>query len=475
MEDSRLIKMIRALIVIAAFVAALIICMRILVLKSEDGIKQMESFYLQEEDTVDVLLMGSSHIYCDVNTGILWDEYGISAYDLGGAEQPYWNTYYFLKEALKTQTPKVIVLDITIPGIRSVEHQPEVWSVTNLYGLNWNKNRYDATKISVPGGLFGRVFNPFNTMHTRYDELSKDDFVDANRSINYKGFDLREAISPYEMRDMSDVTEKLPMTEKEETYFRKIIEYTKEKNIPLLLVSVPFPVQRYENAQKIYNYEFAIAEEEGIPYIDYNKGYYDKIGLDFSVDMADEFHLNTSGNEKFTKYLGQQLKESYGLTDHKGDKKYGSWEVDALNQRQENSRVALALSDSPGEYFLNLLNDQYITYVSLGYGAEISSFIYDNRTILNRLGLTQDYYITDEMIILTSGKIIYASSDEEQEGFIDLDDMKLMLSRDKDKDGNMISTLRINESKYSLNTAGIKFIVYDKVLKKVVSEMEYEL
>lgn len=473
MEDSKIIKLIRALVVIAAFVAAIIICMRILTLKSEDGIKQMESFYLQKDNTVDALLMGSSHIYCDVNTGILWDEYGISAYDLGGAEQPYWNTYYFLKEALKTQTPKVVVVDVTIPGIRSVEYQPEVWSVTNLYGINWNKNKYDATKVSVPGSLFGRVFNPFNTMHTRYDELSKDDFVDVNRSINYKGFDLREAISPYEMQDMSAVSEQLPMTEKEETYFRKIIEYTKEKNIPLLFVSVPFPVQNYENAQKIYNYEFAIAEEEGIPYIDFNKGYYDKIGLDFAVDMADEFHLNTSGNEKFTKFFGAQLKDMYDLSDHRGDEKYDSWEVDALYQRQENSRVALELSETSGEYFLNLLNDQYITYVSLGYGAEASSFIYDNRTILNRLGLTQDYYITDEMVILASGKIIYASSDETQEGFIDLGDMKLMLSRDRED--NINSTLQVNEKNYSLNTSGIKFVVYDKVLKKVVSEKEFEL
>lgn len=476
MADSKITKLIRALIVIASFAAALIVCLKVLVLKSEDGIKQMESYYLQTEDTVDALLMGSSHIYCDINTGILWDEYGISAFDLGGAEQPYWNTYYFLKEALKTQNPKVIVLDITIPGIRSVEYQPEVWSVTNLYGMKWNRNRYEATKISVPAGnAYHKVINPFNTMHTRYDELKKDDFVDVNRSVNYKGFDLREAVDPHEMVDMSDVTDVAPMTEKEEIYFRKIIEYTKEKNIPLLLVSVPFPVHEYEGAQEIYNYELEIAEEEGIPYIDFNKGYYDKIGLDFSEDLADVFHLNTSGNEKFTKYLGNILKERYDLEDHRGDKKYSSWDMNALIERQEKAWVDLAQAEDSGKYLLTMNNEQYITFVSMGYGAEHSSFIYDNRNILNRLGLLQDFYISGEMLILSDGNPLYASSAEEQEGFIDMENIKLKLSREKDRDGNIVSTLRVNEKQYSLNTDGIKFVVYDKVLERVVSEKEFGL
>lgn len=475
MEDSRITKILRALTVIVVMVAALIICMRILVLKSEDGIKQMESYYLQEVGTVDALLMGSSHIYCDVNTGVLWDEYGISAYDLGGAEQPYWNTYYFLKEALKTQKPKVIVIDVTIPGIRSVEYQPEVWSVTNLYGIKWNRNRIEATKASTQGDIFDRVINPFNTMHTRYDELTKDDFVDENRSINYKGFDMREAVVPFEMRDMSDVTDTKPMTEKEETYFRKIIECTKENGIPLLLVSVPFPVYRYEGAQEIYNYEFMIAEEEGISYIDFNKGHYDKMGLDFSTDFADEFHLNTSGNEKFSKYLGNILVEQYGLVNHSGDKKYSSWEVDALNQRQEKSWVDLSLADSDGKYFLGLLNEQYIAFVSLGGGAEGSTFIHDNRTVLNRLGLKEGSLVSNELLIISGGNVLYASADEEQNCFIDMDDIKLQLSRKKDRDGYQVSGVYVNEKETSIDTDGMKVIVYDKVLKRIVNVKEFIL
>ncbi|MBO4902815.1 MAG: hypothetical protein J5518_08480 [Lachnospiraceae bacterium] len=463
----------RAVIAIAAVIGVYCGCCRILTLKSEDGIKQMQSYYLQKENTVDALLLGSSHIYCDINTGILWDEYGISAFDLGGAEQPYWNSYYFLKEALKTQTPGVIVLDITIPGIRSVDLQPEVWSVTNLYGMKWNKNRLEATKVSTLDKKFEMILNPMNVMHTRYDELKKDDFVDENRSIDYKGFDYRETVVPFETRDMSDVTETMPMTEKEETYFRKIIEYTKEKNIPLLLVSVPFPVYRYEDAQKIYNYEFQIAEEENIAHIDFNKdGYYEKIGLDFQKDLADEFHLNVSGNRKFSTYLGQYLQSTYSLQDHRGDPLYASWDKNAAILRQEVAVHMLNEEQPEGEYLKDLQNDQFITVISLGREAENAEFISKNRDALKSLGVDAENPVSGELLILSGGKALYASSDEEQRQFMDLDDMKLLLVREGGpEDGK--TKFFVNEEEHLLNSDGVKILVYDRQLKKIVNEAEF--
>lgn len=55
--------------------------------------------------------MGSSHSFVNFNNGTLYEEYGIASYDLGGSLQPMWNSYYDLKEALKTQTPELIVLE----------------------------------------------------------------------------------------------------------------------------------------------------------------------------------------------------------------------------------------------------------------------------------------------------------------------------------------------------------------------------
>ena len=95
-------------------IAVLAMVHQVLSFKHRDGLYSMQKFYEQEEGTVDVLVLGPSLAFADINTAVLWDEYGMSAFNLAGSIQPMWNTYYYLKEALKYQRPKVIVL--SAPG-----------------------------------------------------------------------------------------------------------------------------------------------------------------------------------------------------------------------------------------------------------------------------------------------------------------------------------------------------------------------
>lgn len=75
--------------------------------KYEDGITTIDHFYDLPQDTVDVLLLGSSHMGMNVDPSLLWDLRGIAAYNCWGSMQQPWNTYYYLKECLKYQTPKL--------------------------------------------------------------------------------------------------------------------------------------------------------------------------------------------------------------------------------------------------------------------------------------------------------------------------------------------------------------------------------
>ena len=86
-------------------------CHKVLKFKYEDGIYGMETMYRLEDNSIDVLALGSSHSFVDINPSVLYREYGIAGFDLGGSRQPFWNSYYYLKEALKTQKPEVIILE----------------------------------------------------------------------------------------------------------------------------------------------------------------------------------------------------------------------------------------------------------------------------------------------------------------------------------------------------------------------------
>lgn len=457
----------RGCIVLFSLIAAFLICEKVFMLKSEDGIEQMKSYYLQKENTVDVLLIGSSHIYCNVNTGTLWDTFGMSAFDLGGAEQPYWNSYYFIKEALKTQRPKVIVMSVTIPGIRFDDYQSEAWLMTNLYGMHWNTNRIENNKVSTLPESFWRLLFPMNTIHSRYTDLTRDDFVDKNYDIAYKGFDLRSTVTPYERPDITGVTEMTPMTEKQEIYLRKIIELTKKENIPLLLVSVPYVVT--EDAQKIYNYEFDVAAQEGIECIDFNKCY-DLMGLDFSTDMAEELHLNISGSAKFTKCLGQYLVDRYGIPDHRGDSNYSSWEKNALIERQEINAAQIPLMDDFSEYLDVVNNDNYITIIDFeGMEATVCDSVLVK---LSEMGVDTGSIENGYVSVNCGGKTIFASNNEEFSAFVDEGIDKILVKRTSENDRS--STLFYVNTDAIRNPMGSVFvIVYDRVLDRIVGYTSY--
>lgn len=461
-------NLVKGIIVILVFVAVIFAMDRVLMLKSEDGIEQMRSFYKQKENTVDVLFLGSSKVYCQIDNGILWDNHGIASFDLGGAEAPSWVLYYYLKEALKTQKPKVIMFETTIAGYRQdVLEEPEVWAITNNYGFKVNENRINQLKDNSIKQNFYKLLLPLGSIHSNYNKITKDDFIDSNNSINYKGFDSRETVVPMETPDMSAVTECEPVNEKHIIYIDKMIELAKENDIPFVVMVSPYGVT--EEEQRYFNYIFKHCEEMGVPYIDFNR-MYDELGLDFSVDMAERVHLNLSGSRKWTEYLGNYLKNNYELEDHRGDSKYASWDKDALWNRQDRLRYRIQSSGNKEGIFNIINSENYYTFVVFGkYGNDFSDDDYELNSILN-LGV--DNVTKESQYVLNNGNIIFSSQDEAFSKFIDEKDIKISFKRN---DSEEDAVLFVNEDKYELSRFDKEtVIIYDRVLKKVVNTIVIE-
>lgn len=461
----------RGFTAVLALLLTLLACHNVLLLKSEDGISQCRSLYKQKKDSIDVLFLGSSRIFCNVRTGILWDEYGIASYDLGGAETTMMSSFYHLSEALKTQHPEVVVLEVSVPVLRPTLFPPLFWVEDNTYGMKWNRNRIEATRIQTVEEEFKQAVIPLSTMHERYKELVEDDFIDRNNSIDYKGFDERVTVTPSAAPEASDVTERTPISEMSEEYLRRIIALCREKNTPLMFMVAPYCATIEK--QGMFNYMADIAEENGVPYIDFNR-YYEDFGMDYSCDMADEFHLNTTGSVKFSSYIGKILKDRYSLPDHRGDIKYASWDRDALQQRQQQNEDMLQKASTDGEYLSGLLNEQYLIYVSIGEDESVSRIFDKNREALNRIGVLPELMIPNENLILEGGRMLYASTDDEQKEFIDMGPENLLFTKTR-VDDHPVTCLKINETSYEMNTDKMKILVFDKVLNRVVSTRDFDI
>lgn len=307
--------------------------------KYGDGIYDLTTFYSLEDDTVDILILGSSHAFENINTGVLWDDYGYSSFILGGSQQPMWNTYYYLKEALKTQNPKLIILE-GYYLLETNEYTDDSRIIKNNYGLRISKDKIDSLIVSTPSDKRKDIFLGFIMYHNRYGKLEKSDFLKYQGNLyynNWKGFGCNMATTSFESKDISYVNGIMDLQEKTEEYYKATIDLAQKNEIPIIVVISPYVGMGYTDQCK-FNRGKEIAEDKNVPFLNFNY-LTDDIGLDYSKDFADRNHLNYLGNQKYTHYLGAYIDSKYSIPDHRGDIKYQSWDDNSkyLNQMIKNN------------------------------------------------------------------------------------------------------------------------------------------
>ena len=78
-----------------------------------------------------------------------------------------WNTYYYMEEALKTQTPELIVLE-TYRALENREYVDDSRIIKNNYGLKLSENKIKSVKISSPQNNWPDYLLEYPTYHGRY-------------------------------------------------------------------------------------------------------------------------------------------------------------------------------------------------------------------------------------------------------------------------------------------------------------------
>ena len=303
------------------FLVALYFVSDTLKFKYDDGVRPMVNYYALPQDTVDVLLLGSSHIGMNADPSIMWREEGIAAYACWAGMQPTWNTYYYLKECLKTQTPKLIIMD-TYLATNDLEYSDYEAMVKTIIGMRFSRDKLEAIEVSAPSELRADVLLGFPTFHYRYADLTEDDFKYYfwQRDTSLQSVPSSNGmVEPIHILDTAAVTQSAELTEKSGDYFLRIIETCKEMDVPLLLVAAPYELTQIE--QERYNTIARIAAENGLTFLNFNE-LYQEAGIDPQTDFRDPGHLNDSGIEKYSRYLAAYAKAHVDLPDRREDSEH---------------------------------------------------------------------------------------------------------------------------------------------------------
>ncbi len=338
-------RFIAGLLVVALTIGCLWLLQRLLVPKYQTGIVEgsmIEEYYKDESDH-EVLFIGDCEVYENFSTITLWENYGITSYIRGSAQQLVWNSYYLLEDALRYETPKVVVFNVL--ALKYDEPQSEAYNRMSIDGMRWSQSKVDNIRASMmeDENFIDYVF-PLLRYHSRWSELTEDDFrhIFSKDLVTHNGYYMRVDVKPQgEFPDPTPLAD-YTLGEKAMSYMQKMVDLCKEKGIELVLIKAPTEFPHWYDEWDIQVAEFA--KKNDVEYINYIP-LQDEIGLDMSKDTYDAgLHLNTSGAEKMADYFGAWLTENYDLTDYRSNEKYAAiWQekVDFYNAMKEQQYYEL--------------------------------------------------------------------------------------------------------------------------------------
>uniref|UniRef100_UPI004055F2B4 hypothetical protein n=1 Tax=Acetatifactor sp. TaxID=1872090 RepID=UPI004055F2B4 len=309
-----------------------------------DFYSSVDSFYELEEDIVDVLYFGSSRCYCSIDPSVMWNEHGIASYSLAISGQDFAGTYYTLKEALKTQKPKVAVVELYGSVFSGYLVEGNLYRTTLPFKIS--ENSYEMVDHLVTDEEKKTDFwFRWPILHTRYAELQMEDFqTDRPVYLGYRASFVTQNIGDI-MNNPKGTAQPLP--EEREMWLQKIIGLAEESGTELCFFIAPYAVT--EEDWKLFNYVEGIAEEHDIPFLNMLE-LKDELRIDVNEDFSDWAHTNHYGARKVSGYLSDFLAANYDLEDHRGEESYALWDENSFVRGREIEVQELKEFPSVGEY-----------------------------------------------------------------------------------------------------------------------------
>lgn len=263
----------------------------------EHSLYELASYDILEEprNTIDAIVLGDSLIYSSINPMQIWNDFGFTVYDC--AEPAYFikEAYKYLKVAIETQQPKVVIMEANML-FRDEKNYP--W-----YDIQLKK----ASKLI-----------PIYKFHNNWKSLLVN--KDANNSNKgYKLIKKVESSTNYDYMKYSEDIREFPGNNLK--HFKKIVELCKKNKIKFLLISTPSQISANYPRR---NASEKIANELGLEYIDLNLD--NPLNIDWTRETKDKGgHLNYWGARKVSQFIGDYLKNTRLLSDKREDDLYQSW------------------------------------------------------------------------------------------------------------------------------------------------------
>lgn len=283
--------------------------------------------FYNEDAPIDVVFVGTSRYYRGVNTDIIDTGLGVNCYNFGTSQQGMIDSYYVLEEIYNTQTPELVVLDVTWRRL----YETAVAMPTNIIinymqhserKLNYARSIYKADTVLqflMPGlqnpntllsaDLLSNIKLKFSPEYRNYDAAVakyKDEWYSSKGFVySTKAFEDGN-IGELELDNAWD---KALVDDASLDYLDQCIRLCQEKGSKVVCIGAPTTAATLATAGNYSDYVRFIEaqlDEYGIEYYDFSLA---RPELYMARDSYyyDEVHLNGAGADAFSAALVQVL------------------------------------------------------------------------------------------------------------------------------------------------------------------------
>lgn len=433
-----------------------------------DYISSTQQLYATEENRMDVLFMGSSHAYCSVAPAILWNETGIASFNMTTSGQDKNSTVHYLIEALKTQSPKVVFVELW--GLSFEEHAIEGNVHRNMMGMTLSENSIALIDDYVEDETMNMAYKlRWPIIHTRYKELDRYDFIQYDFSEYGRGVDLNftPGVAGYPAEALQN-TEAAELYKTNKAWLEELYQLSVDEGFELVFYAAPTVISYEEQGQ--VNGAAKFAEEHDIDFFDFNR-MAEELGIDFNTDFVDNYHLNANGADKVTRFFGDYLEENYDLEDHRGDSSYKQWDDSYTRYEQVRDAAYLKQCYTVEQYISQLKTMKNITcFISFEGNYMLSPLQLNFAAAM--LGIDETEYQKGGTYMYKDGELTKIMDNNSEEIYIhevtEYDSFKIQNMNLVDASATGVNDIMFNMDTVGTYPNGVNFVVYDEFRHEII-------
>lgn len=357
MKIRKVIRTILFFIILALLIQ--VISETFIALDSSD-VENIEGFYAEPKNSIDMVMLGPSEVYTGYAPAIAWKEYGLKSCNISIGAVPCNMYKSMVKEILRMQQPKLIVVNAAGFDHGNWNLGNEVYLRKWVDSMPFSTNKLETIEEDVPtvatNGVEDSVVESDNENNesdnirknisdTMYFPLEKyhgnwkdpravgvsfvtRTYMKLSGGGYLKGY-YAKANKTGGRENLANIgqptQEAYFLTDECRTYLEEFLAYCKNAGVEHVLMFQPPHETEAIDKSGIEQMQ-QITETYGYDFLDLSTEYENIVGIDDANDFSDYDHLNVYGTRKLTSYLGKLAVEKYGIHSETTGSEKSRWE-----------------------------------------------------------------------------------------------------------------------------------------------------